>query len=423
MTGVSMAPTPMEPDPLASGVRPLHAPPSSRDTIELASPGRPPVVLLYVEIDRRVYAVPQNPPGAWFSTAAREGRVTLGTSDSPDRAAAVRSDPDLLRSVRRAFDSKYGTDVWERYFGDAGAVLEIYLERPPLPRSRIDRIRGEFDARAGTYEASIASNPVERYLKDRVRDLALPILADCDPILELGPGTGYHTLPLLAAGHRVLAIDVAPRMVETVCARASDAGLGGRLVASVAPSEAYEIALDRIPDRALGGAFSAFGALELEPDPSAIVRSLARTLRPGGRLVITSLNRPGWSAVLWELAMARPSAAGLRLRQMIPAGRIRYPLEVYPRSPDDWTALVQPAFELLSVDAVSVLAPPFDSHRGLAILGPAGLEKARRWDERMRERRSFHAVAEWLLLNFRRVTPPSVGTPPTSARSRRRAVR
>ena len=48
-------------------------------------------------------------------------------------------------------------------------------------------------------------------------------------VLEIGPGTGALTLPLLAGGQTVVAIERDPRLVELLRARVSEESAGGRL--------------------------------------------------------------------------------------------------------------------------------------------------------------------------------------------------
>ncbi len=71
-------------------------------------------------------------------------------------------------------------------------------------------------------------------------------------ILELGSGTGRITHPLVALGHRVVAVDESPEMLanvrdaETVCARIEGLSLGRRFDAVLLASH-----LINVPDRAI----------------------------------------------------------------------------------------------------------------------------------------------------------------------------
>ncbi len=135
-------------------------------------------------------------------------------------AASPVRDSSRVRALQELFRAKYGAEAWRTYFEGRNEVLEVDPQREPIPPTALERIRGEFDSVAPGYDARIARQPIERYLKDRVTDLALDTLRGLDPILEIGPGTGYHTAPLLAAGHRVVAVDLSERMLEQLQTKA-----------------------------------------------------------------------------------------------------------------------------------------------------------------------------------------------------------
>ena len=69
-----------------------------------------------------------------------------------------------------------------------------------------------------------------------------------DAVLEVGPGTGNLTARLLASpASRVAAVEIDPRMVEAVTARAAALGLADKL--TVRPSARAPHPLDRMPQR------------------------------------------------------------------------------------------------------------------------------------------------------------------------------
>ena len=375
------------------------------ETLELVVAGQAPVQLLYARIGEGIYVLPSARPGTWFHGASREGSAQVRAPSegiAERRQARVRFERPLLREVETAFRAKYGDVRWTRYFRAPAAVLELSRRIPEPPRTSLDRIRGEFEAVADGYDDAVARNPIERYLKERVATLGLRGLEGCDPILEIGPGTGFHTLRFLEVGHRVVAVDVSPRMLSKLRERAEARGLSPRLETRLGSTMELDATLRDIPDAGFGGAFAGFGPLELDADPRGVATVLARTLRAGAPLILTSINRPGWSAVTWDLALGRPSAAGSRIRSVIPPGRIRYPLELHPRAPRAWDELLRPGFERVSVDAISVLAPPFASERAIRFLGGLGSVRAREWDRRLVSRRWMWPAAEWLLLTYRR---------------------
>jgi len=374
------------------------------------------VTLRFVEDGGILYVLPSEGEAGWFSRAMRAGGVRIRWSDGLQETAAanVVYEPEEVERLHALFRSKYGDRAWRTYFAQSHRALAIDRRRPLAPRSREEAIREEFDSVAPTYDESVDRKPIERYLKERAARMFGRALERLDPLLEIGPGTGYHTLPLLKTGHRVLAVDLSEGMLERLRRHAITQGVSdlletrrGRL------GELGRILSDR-PAGSFGGVFSAFGAFNLEADlgPAAIV--LARLVRPGGRLIFTFLNRPGLVPLAWELAMGRPAAAGRRLGESIPPNEIRYPLELFLRTPSAWDRVFGASFRRTRTEAVSVLAPPFDSDRALSFFGEDGARRVRSLDERLVRLPRAWVAAEWVTLTYERAgdgkTPPLAAT-------------
>jgi SAM-dependent methyltransferase len=108
-------------------------------------------------------------------------------------------------------------------------------------------------------------------------DLLRPIKDRDGLVVEIGCGSGLLTRFLLDAGHRVVATDASPAMLE--------------LARDVAP-DAEDVRRVTLPDDPLPDADAVVGvghALSYLPDEAAIERALvaiARALRPGGVLAV-----------------------------------------------------------------------------------------------------------------------------------------
>ena len=158
-----------------------------------------------------------------------------------------------------------------------------------------DRVADVYDA-TRTLPASVASAVTEALLR------ALAEIAPRPRLLEVGIGTGRISLPLAAAGIRVVGIDLSAKMLAVLRSK--------RAEIAVVRAEA-----DRLPFRA-----SAFDAalfshiLHLVPDVEQTLEESVRAVRPGGRLILVSedhdegphreAGRMGWD-VIEELTSAR----------------------------------------------------------------------------------------------------------------------
>jgi SAM-dependent methyltransferase len=149
-----------------------------------------------------------------------------------------------------------------------------------------DRIADSFDAIMNRYDLG-------RRL-ELVFDRFLPVdELTGRSLLDVGAGTGWFSQRAVAAGARVVALDVGLRLLTKVREKCN-----ARLVAADAC---------RLPfaDRSFEIVLSS-ECIEHTPDPLGAVREMIRVLRPGGVLVVTVPNR------LWRLSAV--AAAVLKLR-------------------------------------------------------------------------------------------------------------
>ena len=106
-------------------------------------------------------------------------------------------------------------------------------------------------------------------------------------LLDLGCGPGYATLDLarlVGAAGRVLGVDVSPRFVAHLRARAEAAGMGN------VSAEVQDVEALQLPAASFDGAYARW-VLTFLRRPEAVVQGAARALRPGGRLVIHDYSK------------------------------------------------------------------------------------------------------------------------------------
>jgi ubiquinone/menaquinone biosynthesis C-methylase UbiE len=131
-------------------------------------------------------------------------------------------------------------------------------------------------------------------------------------ILEVGPGTGYYSLPVaewLGPDGTLEIFDLQQEMLDHTSGRAREAGLAN-VVATQGDARSLPYG-----DDAVDGAFLVTVLGEV-PDQEAALRELARVVRPGGRVVVGELfGDPHWVS---PTALARRAeAAGLDLERRI----------------------------------------------------------------------------------------------------------
>ncbi len=114
----------------------------------------------------------------------------------------------------------------------------------------------------------------------------LPFFAGASDVLDVGCGRGEFLELLAAAGVRARGIDLNHEMAEQCRTRGLDV--------TEADAVGY---LSTLPDASIGGLFAAQVVEHLEPDYLLRFLDLAfHTIRPGGRLVLETLNPACWVA-------------------------------------------------------------------------------------------------------------------------------
>jgi Methyltransferase domain len=363
-----------------------------------------PVSLLFVERGERLYVIPSGARSAWSIEIVRAGSVRAQRPGGSSEVAAARlvTDATVARSIRAAFQEKYGQPAWDRYFAASHKIIELEFGPRARPASYAEQVRNEFDAAAPFYQNAVDSNPFERYLKRRSLEYLRSLFFGRDPLLEIGPGTGFETLPLLAEGHRILALDLSEGMLAELRQRAEALGVAERLSTRSGRLGALGAALADVPRGAYAGAFSTFGAFNLEPDLGEVPAALGRVLAPGAPLCVGVLNPFGTVPLLYEGLIAGWTGVRGRLSNPIRARGNRYPLDIYYSSARSLGRRFAPGFVLESVRTISVLAPPFRSPRLLRGFSPRAFRRAEQLDRWLCRSSLANALGEWVLVTLRR---------------------
>jgi 2-polyprenyl-6-hydroxyphenyl methylase/3-demethylubiquinone-9 3-methyltransferase len=181
---------------------------------------------------------------------------------------------------------------------------------------RFDALSGRFWDPEGEFRPLHMLNPV------RARFVAERAALAGSRVLDVGCGGGLLCEAFARAGANVTGIDLAPGMVEVARLHATEQSLGIDYQFTSAEALA-EIA---------SGTFDVVTSMEMlehVPDPRLMIATLARLVRPGGQLFVSTLNRN-----LKSFLMA--IVGGEYLLRLIPRGTHEYERLIRPSELAQW---------------------------------------------------------------------------------------
>lgn len=144
-----------------------------------------------------------------------------------------------------------------------------------------------FDAHAGVYMTNCFTQNTLQEVDFLISELGL---AKGDSVLDIGCGTGRHSIELARRGYKVTGVDQSDGML----AEARKAAGAAHAEVTFVQSDAARFVSDAKFDAAICLCEGAFGLLgnagEAIEQPLAIIRSIRKTLKPGGKAMFTVLN-------------------------------------------------------------------------------------------------------------------------------------
>ncbi|HEV2035935.1 MAG TPA: class I SAM-dependent methyltransferase, partial [Candidatus Dormibacteraeota bacterium] len=213
-------------------------------------------------------------------------------------------------------------------------------------------------------------------------------------LLDVGCGTGTEAIWLEQRGRTVFAVDSSSRMLEILSRRGAAADL--RVSTQLLRAGDLLKLVDELGEASFDGAYSSFGALNTEPALDAPLAALSRLVRPGGRIVLSVMNR--WCVAEMALLVAggRAKQAFRRTRSSVQVtvgpnvAEVRYP------SWDELRRALRPGFRVVTVQALPLLLlpyawPAFSAH-------PHLYKTASRLDRALASRRPFAWLGDHLLV-------------------------
>ena len=150
--------------------------------------------------------------------------------------------------------------------------------------------------------------------RERLRSILEPVPGE--RMLEVGPGTGYYTLPVagwLEPGGRLDALDVQQEMLDHTLRRASEAGIEN-VEPALADARSMPYADDSFDAAYL---ITVLGEI---PDQDAALRELRRVVKPDGRIVVGELFGDPHMVTLRSLR-SRAAVVGLSVERVL-GGRL-----------------------------------------------------------------------------------------------------
>ena len=209
----------------------------------------------------------------------------------------------------------------------------------PAEVERFSRIAAEWWDPKGKFAPLHRFNPVRlAFIRDQAlyrfqRDGAARRPFDGLRLLDIGCGGGLLAEPMARLGFQVTAVDASERNIGTARTHASEMGLDidYRVATAEALVEAGEPPFEVILNMEV---------IEHVADPRAYLQSCARLLKPGGLMIVATLNR-----TLKALALAKVGA--------------EYVLRWLPAGTHDWSKFLKPdeIRDFLSTEPVVVEGP------------------------------------------------------------------
>lgn len=182
--------------------------------------------------------------------------------------------------------------------------------------AKFDAIAGRFWDPRGEFRPLHLLNPV------RTQFIGARVALAGSRVLDVGCGGGLLAEALARAGASVTGIDLAPGMIEVARLHAAEGAL----------AIDYRVAAAEDVARATPQGFDVVTCMEMlehVPEPAAMTATLARLLRPGGALFVSTLNRNLKSFLL-------AIVAGEYLLNLIPRGTHEYERLIRPSELARW---------------------------------------------------------------------------------------
>ncbi len=151
------------------------------------------------------------------------------------------------------------------------------------------RTASYYDRMATMYDAQVDGVPDNRAIRNAFRSRVATLAGSGGTILDFGCGTGTDAAWYAGQGHRVIAYDISPAMLDVLRVRCAEAIAQGTIIPVIAGDvRGLELTLQQSPP--LDAIAANFAVLNHVDDLAPLLASLSSHLTPGASLVAALLN-------------------------------------------------------------------------------------------------------------------------------------
>lgn len=256
-----------------------------------------------------------------------------------------------------------------------------------------------FSAQSYVFDSIYRHNTIVQYKRKRIRDHVNRLLQPGSRILELNAGTGEDSLYFASQGHRVLATDISPGMLQQLQTKVKAAGFEGMVHTE---KQSYT-ALDQLNDKGpYDHVFSNFAGLNCTDQMDRVLHSLSPLVKKEGTVTLVILpNFCLWESALffkgmWKTAFRR--FAGKKGASSHVEGHYfrcwYYPPSIVKRN-------MQQGFEHLCTEGLCTLVPPsYIEH--FAEKYPRVYSLLCRLEESNAKRWPWRSIGDYYIISFRK---------------------
>ena len=214
-----------------------------------------------------------------------------------------------------------------------------------------------FSVVADTYDDVFSDSPIGRAQRHLVWKEVDRVFRPGQRILEINCGTGIDALHLAQRGVEVCACDAAPEMITIAQERLRASSHSTHVEFRCLPSEGVG---ELVSDGPYDGVLSNFAGLDCVGDLQALVRNLARLVRPGGQALVCIFGAFCLWEVLWYASKADFRKAFRRLNRRGVEGVLApsQTVTVHYRSVGTLRSAFAPWFRLEHRRGVGIASPP-----------------------------------------------------------------